>query len=139
MHMAYVKYFFTFTYSYSIPTVRVGDDSEIQAKGIGRIDLEDGYFNNVLFVPGLASNLLSVYQMTHTREAKRVTFTPDIVEIAEISTNKVVALGFVDHQARMYKLTHFFPYPKGKALLSHGNETIKLWHEIFGHMNYTYL
>ena len=59
----------------------MGDDSEIQAKGIGRIDLEDGYFNNVLFVPDIEANLLSVYQMDHTGESKRVTFTPDTVEI----------------------------------------------------------
>ena len=59
----------------------MGDDSKIQAKGIGEIDLEDGYFNNVLFVPDIATNLLSVYQMTHIGESKRVTFTPNVVEI----------------------------------------------------------
>ena len=64
------------------PTIQMGDDSEIQSKGIGRIDLKDGYFNNVLFVLDLEVNLLSVYQMTHTGESKRVTFSPDIVEIA---------------------------------------------------------
>ena len=59
----------------------MGDDSEIQVKGIGRIYLDDGYFNNFLFVLDLEANLLSMYQMTHTGEAKRVTFTPDTVEI----------------------------------------------------------
>ena len=49
-----------------VPTVRMGDDSEIQTKGIGRIDLEHGYFSEVLYVLDLAANLLSVYQMTHT-------------------------------------------------------------------------
>ena len=66
----------------------MGDDSEVQAKGIGRIDLEDGYFNNVLFVPYLAAKLLSVYQITHIGESKRVTFTPDTMEIAEIYTKR---------------------------------------------------
>ena len=80
-----------------------------------------------------------MYEMNHTGEAKRVTFTPDIVEIVEISTNKVLALGCVDHQARMYTFSHFLPYYRGKALMSHANETNKLWHERFGHMNYTYL
>ena len=60
----------------AIPTIRMGDDSELQTKGIGRIDLEHGYFSDVLYVPDLAANLLSVYQMTHTGEPKRVTFTP---------------------------------------------------------------
>ena len=96
-------------------------------------------FNNVLFVPGLAANLLSVYQMTYSGESKRVTFTPDTVAIEEISTNKVVALGFDDHNARMYKLSHFLPYSRENVLPSHANETSKLWHEIYGHLNYTYL
>ena len=93
----------------------------------------------MLFVPDLAANLLSVYQMTHIGEAKRVTFTLDTMEIAEISTNKVVALGFVDHNARMYKFSHFLPYSQGNVLLSCANETSKLWHERYGHVNYMYL
>ena len=77
--------------------------------------------------------------MKHTREGKRVTFATYIMKIDKISTNKVVALGFVDHQARMYKFSHFLPYFRGKTLMSHANETRKMWHEIFGHMNYKYL
>ena len=92
-----------------------------------------------MFVPDLEVNLLSVYQMKHTGEAKRVTFTPDTVEIAEISTNKVVALGFSDHQERMYKFSHFVPYSRGTALLNHANETRKLWHERFNHLKYRFL
>ena len=60
----------------------MGDDSEIQAKVIGRIDLEDGYFNNVLFVPNLAANLLFVYQMKQTCTTKILTFNRDDVEIS---------------------------------------------------------
>ena len=58
----------------------MGDDSEIQAKWIGKIDLEYGYFNNVLFVPDLALNLLSVYTMKHTSTSKRVTFIQNYVD-----------------------------------------------------------
>ena len=68
-------------FPYDGPYICMGDDSEIQSKGIGRIDLWDGYFNNVLFVPDLAANLLSVYQMKHTGEEKRVTFTLGAVDI----------------------------------------------------------
>ena len=77
--------------------------------------------------------------MTHTREAKRVTFTLELVEIAEMSFNKVVALGYADHQATMYEFSNFLPHSRGKVILSHANETSKIWHEIFGHMNYKYL
>ena len=121
------------------PTVRMGDDSEIQTKGIGRIDLEHGYFSDVLYVPYLAANLMLVHQMTHTGEAKRVTFTPDLVDIAEISSNQVVAIGYVYYQERMYKLLNFIPSSSDQTLLSHANENSKLRHEIFEHMNYKYL
>ena len=84
-------------------------------------------------------NLLSMYQMTHNGEAKRVTFTLDIVDIAEISTNKMVDLGFVDHQSRMYKFSHFLPYSRGNALLTHANESSNLLNERFDHINYIYL
>ena len=60
----------------------MGDDSEIQAKGIGRIDLEDRYFNNVLFVPDISATLISSYQMTHTGTTKRVKFAQDDVYIS---------------------------------------------------------
>ena len=48
------------------PPIVLGDNSLTDSMGKGRIDLDHGNFNNVLYVPGLSSNLLSVYQMTHT-------------------------------------------------------------------------
>ena len=56
-----------------------------------------------------------------------------------VSTVQVVAVGFADHDLRMYKFSHFLPYSQGNALLSHANETTKLWHERYGHFNYRYL
>ena len=49
-----MQYYFLALHPYIGISILMGDDSEIQAKGIGRIDLEDGYFNNVLFVPNLS-------------------------------------------------------------------------------------
>ena len=67
--------------SKSIP-IHMGDDSTIISEGQGMVDLENGYFSNVLYVPSLASNILiSVYQMTHTRVPKRVSFSLNDVEI----------------------------------------------------------
>ena len=43
----------------SIP-IHMGDDSII-SEGQGTVDLENGYFSNVLYVPSLESNILSVY------------------------------------------------------------------------------
>ena len=62
----------------SIP-IHMGDDSTIISEGQGTVDLEHGYFFNVLYVPSLASNLLSVYQMTHMGVPKRVSFSLDYV------------------------------------------------------------
>ena len=119
--------------------VRMGDDFELQTKGIGRIDLDHGFFNDVLYVPDLAANLLLVYQMTHTGEPKRVIFIPDSVEIFEISTDQIVAIGYADHHEKMYKFSNFLPTSSDQGIHSHANEVSKLWHERFGHMNYRYL
>ena len=66
-------------------------------------------------------------------------FTPDSLEISEISTNQIVAVGYVDHHERMYKFSNFLPTSSDQALHSHANEVSKLWHERFDHMNYRYL
>ena len=82
--------FFLGQHPYNGPYILMGGDSEIPSKGIGRIKLDNGYFNNVLYVPNIADNLLSVYQMKHIGSAKKVKFTQYDVEISEISTSQVV-------------------------------------------------
>ena len=67
------------------PPIVLGYDSLTDSLGKGRIDLDHGKLNNVLYVPGLASNLLSVNQMTHIGSQKKVIFSPDDVEITDIS------------------------------------------------------
>ena len=69
-------------HTYSGPSILTGDHSEIPSKGIGKIDLDNGYFNNVLYVPDIESDLLYIYQMTHTCKTKRVVFTQYDVEIS---------------------------------------------------------
>ena len=121
------------------PPIVLGDDSLTESLGKGRIDLDHGKFNNVLYVPGLASNLLSLYQMIHTGSPKKVIFSLDEVEITEISSAKVIAKGVANHYSKVYMFSHFLPYSNPSALLIHANEASKLWHEIFGHLNYKYL
>ena len=62
-----------------------------------------------------------------------------MVEIAEISTNQVIAIGYADYHERMYKFSKFLPTSSDQALISHANEVSKIWHERFGHMNYKHL
>ena len=121
------------------PQIVLGYDSLTEIFGKGRIDLDHGKFSNVLYVPGVASNLLSVYQMTHTGSPKKVIFSLDEVEITNISSCKFIAKGVIDHTSKVYWFSHFLPYSNPSALLIHANEARKLWHEIFGHINYKYL
>ena len=66
IHVASTRDLFSSMHLNCGPVVRMGDDSEIQTKGVGMIDLEDGYFSDVLYVPNMEENLLLVHQMTHT-------------------------------------------------------------------------
>ena len=47
------------------PSIQMGNNIQIRAKGKVSIKLEHGKFKDVLYVPSLAANLLSVYRMTH--------------------------------------------------------------------------
>ena len=88
-----------------------------------------------MYSSSLASNLLSVYQMTHTRVPKRVSLSPNDVEITEIASRK----GIANHHAKAYEFSHFVADAKPIALLTHGNEVIRLWNERFDHINFKYL
>ena len=61
------------------PPIVLGDNSLTDNMGKGKIDLDHSSFNNVMYVQGLASNILSVYQMTHTGSPNKVIFCPDDV------------------------------------------------------------
>jgi hypothetical protein len=48
----------------SRPRILMGDDTPVAVAGEGRVKLHNGSFENVLHVPKLSMNLLSVYQIT---------------------------------------------------------------------------
>ena len=60
-HMILIREIFSSLDMLKGPPIVLGDNSLTDSMGKGRIDLDHGNFNNVLYVPGLASNLLSVY------------------------------------------------------------------------------
>ena len=74
--------------------------------------------------------------MTRTRVPKRVTFSPNDVEIIEIASGKLVAKGIANHHAKAYEFSQFVAYAKPITLLTHGNEVSRLWHERFGNFNF---
>ena len=87
----------------------MGNNSKVKTKGKGSIKIEHGRFKDVLFLPSLASNLLSIYQMTHSRSPKRVIFGPNLVEIIDISTGSIIAKGTAKHASKAYEFSHFMP------------------------------
>jgi hypothetical protein len=48
----------------SRPPILMGDDTPIVVSGEGRVELHNSIFENVLHVPNISMNLLSVYQIT---------------------------------------------------------------------------
>ena len=114
----------------------MGDDSHIISKGKGTIKLEHGIFFDVLYVPSLASNMLSVYQMKHTGVPKRVNFSQNCVYISNIAYEKLIATGIANHSANTYEFSKFVPDAKPTSLLTHWNEVSRSWHEIFGNLNF---
>ena len=89
--------------------------------------MQHGEFINVLYVLSLATNLLFVYQMTHTVSPKKAVFGPDSVEITEISTGKIITKGIVDNASKAYVFSHYMPYsdPVQPQLLFEADKSIK--------------
>ena len=77
----------------------MGDNTKMEVEGKGNMEMENGEFQDVLYVPNLSSNLLSIYQITHLGDGHRVEFLP----------NLVVILGKVNHDKRFYSFSHFVP------------------------------
>ena len=80
-HMVSYKDSFTTLKLIGGNTIHMGDDSQILVERIGSIKIHHGEFKNVLYVPSLAANLLSINQMTHTGSPKQVVFGPNLVAI----------------------------------------------------------
>ena len=92
------------------PSIYMEGDTQIQDERKGSIKLQNGVFNNVLYVPSLATNLWYVYHMTHTGSQKSVVFDPDLVEILDISTGNLIAKDGANHASKAYEFSHFLPY-----------------------------
>jgi hypothetical protein len=115
----------------------VGDDRSLSVEGSGTVQVENGHFNDVLCVPSLSCNLLSVYQITHSGEGKIVEFSPHQVVIKDLKDpNHVLATGIADDITRLYKFDKFGSSYFSSVFVSHSDDLSKLWHEWFGHLKY---
>jgi hypothetical protein len=120
------------------PSILMGDNSSVEVTDKGRIELTNESFENVLHVPKLSVNLLSVYQMTNYDTRKKFIFTPNFVDIYDMQTNSKVATSEVNHQSRLYTFSEFIE-PDSSLLLTHANESSRIWQERFGHFNFRYM
>jgi hypothetical protein len=77
--------------------ILMGDNSYVEVTIKGRIELTNGSFENVLHVPKLYVNLLSVYQMMNSSTGKKFIFTPNSMDIYDMQTNSRVSTGEVNY------------------------------------------
>jgi hypothetical protein len=116
----------------------MGDNSSVEVTGKGRIELTNGSFENVLHVPKISVNLLSVYQMTNSNTGKKFIYTPNVVVIYDMQTNSRVATSEVNHQSRLYTFSEMTE-PDFALLPTHADESSRIWHQIFGQLNLRYM
>jgi hypothetical protein len=99
----------------------MGNDTPVTVAGEGRVELHNGSFENVLHVPKISMNPLSVYQIT--QKGKKVEFTSDSVSVIDMHENSIIAIGEVDHKSRLYKFTKFFD-DDSSILITHKESTL---------------
>jgi hypothetical protein len=80
----------------SRPPILMGDDTPLAVVGEGRVEIHNDNFENVLHVPKLSMNLLSIYQIT--QKGKKVEFTSDSASVIDMHDNSIIAIGEVDHK-----------------------------------------
>ncbi|GLJ09904.1 hypothetical protein SUGI_0118020 [Cryptomeria japonica] len=90
-----------------MPQILMGNHTYMDVIGKGSIDIGDNSFNDVLCVPHLTNNLLSIYQITHGTTKRVVEFTPDSVFIRDMETRAIIATGVVDHASWLYSFSDF--------------------------------
>jgi hypothetical protein len=118
--------------------ILMGDNYSFEVTDKGRIELTNGSFENMLHVPKLFVNLLSVYHMTNYGTRNKIIFTPNSVYIYDMQTTSKVATSDVNHQSRLYTFFEFIE-PDSALLLTHAEESSRIWNERFGHLNFIYM
>jgi hypothetical protein len=116
----------------------MGDNSPVEVTGKGRIELTNISFENVLHIPKISFNLLSVYQITKSDTGKRVIFIPDTMNIYDMKINSRVAICEVNHNSKLYTFFEFIELDSA-LLLTHASERIRIWHTRFENLNFRYM
>jgi hypothetical protein len=136
-HMAKDKAIFSALNECNTKKIFVGDDRSLSVVGSRTVQVDNGHFNDVLCVPSLSCNLLSVYQITHSGEGKTIEFSPHQVVIKDLKDPKhVLATRIVDDITKLYNFDNFGLSSFSSVFVAHSDDLSKLWHERFGHLNY---
>ena len=107
----------------SIPHILMGNNAALPVCEKGSVCIQDGIFNDVLYVPSLSTNLLSIFQITSRKSGKIVEFTADSIFIQDRVIGGLIAIGIVDSSSRLYTFSHFFPpSPSLEHVSSHSKE-----------------
>ena len=138
-HMAATKNVLSSITACTGPPILMGDDTPVEVTGQGRVELQHGSFENVLHIPKLSVNLLSIYQITHSGTGKRVEFTPDSATIYDMHDNSKISIGEANDQSRLYTFSKFIAKSDSALLLTHADDDSRIWHERFGHLNFKYM
>ncbi|KAH9294696.1 hypothetical protein KI387_038284, partial [Taxus chinensis] len=101
--------------------IMVGNSTSLKVMGAGIVNMPNGSVHDVLHVPHISNNLLSVYQICNSGKGKTIEFSPDKVVIRELNDpNDIVAIGVVDTDSRLY-LFEKFETSAGSSLIAHSD------------------
>jgi hypothetical protein len=84
-------------------------------------------------------NPLSIYHIMHYGTRKMVEFTPNSVTISEMRDNSTIVVGEVNHQSRLYTFSKFIEKSNFSLVLTHADDTSRLWHDRFNHLKFKYM
>jgi hypothetical protein len=107
------------------PPIMMGGNSYVEVTDKGRIELTNESFKNVLDIPKVSFNLISVYWMMNSDTRNKFIFTPNFVEIYDMQTKFMVAIGEVNHQSRLYTFSELIE-PNSSLLLTNDNESSRI-------------
>lgn len=115
--------------------------TQLSVTGLGTISLEGGSLYDVLLVPIIFMNFLSIFQIFHSSSRKTIEFSPHDMVIQDLhDLDLVIAIGSVDLQSHLYQFDGFESSDSTSvSLIADVDIVSKLWHERFSHVNYRYL
>jgi hypothetical protein len=137
-HMDASKVFNSFLDACKGPPIPKRDNYSFEVSGKGRIEITNRSFENVMYIPKLSVNLIFMYQMKNFDTKIKFIFTPNFVDIYDMQTNSRVANDEVNHQSRLYTFSEFIE-PDSALVLINADESSRIWHKMFGHLNFRYM